>query len=290
MDHYVIGKARMLGVMQGRLSAPVDGRFQFFPRTTWRQEIIDASSVGLDAIEWIYDGFGDGANPIETDDGIAQVRSLSAQYGVVIESICADWFMEELLIGVEAERAEQARIRLAWLLDRARLMGVTRIVLPFVDSSALSDERLVDEAVTLLQSILPLAYDAGVELHIESSLDPTAFAAFLERVQDSCIKVNYDIGNSASLGYDPRKEFLAYGDRIGSVHIKDRELGGGTVPLGAGNADFAVVFEELARVQYQGPFILQTARGVPGSEVGHLRDLVEQARHFIDAYLVGQGL
>ena len=36
------------------------------------------------------------------------------------------------------------------------------------------------------------------------------------------IKVNYDSGNSASLGYDPTDEFAAYGERVGSVHIKDR--------------------------------------------------------------------
>ena len=36
------------------------------------------------------------------------------------------------------------------------------------------------------------------------------------------IKVNYDSGNSASLGYSVTEEFAAYGNRIGSIHIKDR--------------------------------------------------------------------
>ena len=48
------------------------------------------------------------------------------------------------------------------------------------------------------------------------------------------MRVNYDSGNSASLGYRPRDEFAAYGSRVGSVHLKDRRLGAGTAPLGRG--------------------------------------------------------
>jgi hexulose-6-phosphate isomerase len=79
--------------------------------------------------------------------------------------------------------------------------------------------------------------------------------------------VNYDSGNSASLGYSPANEFAAYGDRIGSVHIKDRVLNGGTVPLGTGNTDFAALFSCLEKIEYRGDFTLQVARGTPGDEV-----------------------
>lgn len=271
----------MLGVMQGRLSPPVEGRFQFFPRDTWAQEIKNASTIGLDSIEWIYDTYGDGANPIETDLGIDGMRSLCDEYGVLVNSVCADWFMEELLVGVDVQAAQHARERLEWLISRVALIGVSRIVLPFVDASALSSEALKDEAVNVLIEVLPLAHRAGVELHLETSLGPEDFASLLHRIDDPFVKVNYDIGNSASLGYEPRAEFEAYGDRIGSVHIKDRVLGGSTVSLGTGNANFDAVFEQLSKVQYQGAFILQAARGVPGDEVAHVAGLVTQARAFI---------
>jgi sugar phosphate isomerase/epimerase len=35
------------------------------------------------------------------------------------------------------------------------------------------------------------------------------------------------------------EEFAAYGERVGSFHIKDRVRGGKTVPLGQGDTDFA---------------------------------------------------
>ena len=66
------------------------------------------------------------------------------------------------------------------------------------------------------------------------------------------LKVNYDSGNSSSLGYHPRDEFAAYGCRVGSVHIKDRVRGGGTVPLGTGNADFPALFAALKKIAYRG--------------------------------------
>jgi hexulose-6-phosphate isomerase len=81
------------------------------------------------------------------------------------------------------------------------------------------------------------------------------------------VKVNYDSGNSASLGYRPDEEFAAYGSRIGSVHIKDRQRGGGTVPLGSGDADLPAVFAGLKALGYRGDLILQVARGAVGDEV-----------------------
>jgi len=81
------------------------------------------------------------------------------------------------------------------------------------------------------------------------------------------LKVNYDSGNSSSLGYLPNEEFAAYGSRIGSIHIKDRILGGSTVPLGTGNADFQTLADSLETIDYQGDIILQVARGTVGEEV-----------------------
>jgi hexulose-6-phosphate isomerase len=109
-------------------------------------------------------------------------------------------------------------------------------------------------------------------LHLETSLAPAPFAALLDRLPYQWLKANYDSGNSASLGYDPGEEFAAYGSRIGSVHIKDRVRGGATVPLGTGDADLDVLFEELDKIGYSGDLVLQVAREQPGNEV-------EWARH-----------
>jgi hexulose-6-phosphate isomerase len=100
-------------------------------------------------------------------------------------------------------------------------------------------------------------------------------------VDDPSVRVNYDTGNSCSLGYDPREEIAAYGARLGSVHIKDRGHGSGTVALGTGDTDFETIFVELSRLRYQGSFILQAARGQTGGECAHFRRNVTLARQMI---------
>ncbi len=81
------------------------------------------------------------------------------------------------------------------------------------------------------------------------------------------VRINYDSGNSAYLGYHPTDEFAVYGKYVGSVHIKDRKYRGTTVPLGHGNTDFASLFQNLKKHKYQGDFILQVARGQDGREL-----------------------
>ena len=125
----------------------------------------------------------------------------------------------------------------------------------------------------------------GVELHLETDLEPDRFAALLNRIPHPLVRVNYDSGNSASLGYRPREELEAYEDRIGSVHIKDRLRDSETVPLGEGDADLPEVFAGLRRIGYDGDLILQVARSAPGDEVAWAR----ANRAFVERALVAAG-
>jgi L-ribulose-5-phosphate 3-epimerase len=108
-------------------------------------------------------------------------------------------------------------------------------------------------------------------MHLEADFSPAGFACFLARLPHAMIKVNYDTGNSSGLGYSAREEFAAYGDRIGSIHIKDRlrKLDGSieSKPLGEGSANFNHVFECIREIGYAGGLTLQVARGKDGEEV-----------------------
>ncbi len=269
----------MLAIMQGRLVPPVENRIQSFPRERWAEEFGAAAAAGLDAIEWIYDTYGLGANPIEFADGIDCINRLAAAHQITVRSLCADYFMDFAFVrATETERQERLD-HLVWLMGQAKQVGVTRMVLPFVDQSAIRDEADRDAVIETLQRALPCARATGIELHLETSLPPVEFAALLSLIPDPLVKVNYDSGNSSSLGYRPAEEFAAYGDRLGSVHIKDRILGGSTVPLGEGDADLKAVFAGVRSLNYQGDFVLQVARGKAGEEVswaGWNRGIVQE--------------
>ena len=256
-----------IGIMQGRLVPPLDGRLQAFPSHAWREEFSLARLAGLDALEWIYDLAGEAANPLATDAGIEEIKSLSQRHDVAIRSVCADYFVERPLFSRTPEERDERFLKLKWLLSQSSKLGVTRIVLPFVDHSSISSLEDKSCVEGQLQRMEPYLKECGIEIHLETSLDPAGFRQLLDVLAPSLYRVNYDSGNSASLGFDPADEFRAYGDRVGSVHVKDRKRSGGTVPLGQGATDFESLFHELQKSHYRGDLILQVARGVAGQEV-----------------------
>ncbi len=264
--------------MQGRLLPPVGDAIQCFPGSRWPEEFALAADLGLDAIEWIVDDAG--ANPLAGDGDKAPVQAAIDGTGVAVSSICADIFMGgcRLAHGPISSRAAAAGI-LEGLLRTCRAVGATRIVLPFVDSSELAGDNDLNAARQAIDGVLPVARAEGVELHVETSLSPPAFGAFLDVLDDDVVKVNYDMGNSAALGYVPMEEFAAYGHRIGSVHIKDRIRGGTTVALGTGSTQFREVFSGLRELGYDGDYVLQVARGQAGEEEDNIRRAVEFVHH-----------
>jgi hexulose-6-phosphate isomerase len=276
----------LLGIMQGRLLPPMAGRFQCFPRGHWQQEFPLAAEAKLDTIEWIFDAYGADENPLGTDAGIAHILALSKEYRVQIKSLCADWFMDFPVVRTTPEQAADRMRQLYWLLGQSRKAGISRVVLPFVDASKITDDQDTHSVIEILNRVLPLAERLAVELHLETSLAPHCVAELLAKIPHPLLKINYDSGNSAALGYDVREEFSAYGKRIGSVHLKDRQYAGGTVPLGKGNADFKALFECLQSVRYEGDFILQAARGTAGDELAWVKQNIELVKPYLQPWIL----
>lgn len=257
----------LVGIMQGRLLPPTNNQIQCFPRDRWEEEFELAAIAGLHCIEWIYDLHSADMNPISTDAGVSKIELLSAKYSVQVLSLCADYFMDKPLTNVDNDELRQRLSHLEWLLTRCQLTGINRVILPFVDNSRIKTKDEFENVCKSLKQVLSVAEKTGVEIYVEMSLPPTQFADFLSNIPHPLLKVNYDSGNSSSLGYDLDDEFNAYGAQIGSVHIKDRILGGGTVPLGTGSTNFQALKNNLGKINYTGAFILQVARGIVGDEV-----------------------
>lgn len=272
---------RYVGVMQGRLLPPEAGHFQCFPRERWKEEFELASRCGLDSIEWIYDVWGQDVNPVFLEGSERDLRSLAQRHKIAVVSLCADYFMDKPLIRATEHERRDRTAHLMWLTARCQQLGITRMVLPFVDNSAIRSQQEMQDVISILAEVLPLAAKHELEIHLETSLSPREFADLLEKLPSSNLKVNYDSGNSASLGYDVPEELGAYGSRIGSVHIKDRIRGGGTVPLGHGNSDIKGLLAGLHRLDYSGDLILQVARGESGREV----EWVSRNRDIVKGYL-----
>jgi hexulose-6-phosphate isomerase len=144
------------------------------------------------------------------------------------------------------------------------------MVIPLVDNGRLEDRHQEDALVSTLECHTKIFADLGLRVALESDYSPTHLVRLLDRLDQTVFGVNYDIGNSASLGHSPEEELAVYGAHILNVHVKDRLLGGGNVPLGEGAADFDSVFASLEKIGYGGNHILETARSAIGDHAGAL--------------------
>jgi L-ribulose-5-phosphate 3-epimerase len=256
-----------IGVMQGRLLPKYLGQYQAHPVKYWVKEFALAKQMGLDCIEFILDFSESEYNPLLSDEGIFQIQRVIDNTGIAIKTICADYFMEQPFHSTDKEVVERSIGVLKKLLTASKQLGVTDIVIPCVDKSSLTNAVAKERFISAISSIVEDIESKNINLSLESDLPPKAFKRLLDQFKSKNITVNYDIGNSASLGFNSEEELDSYGYKISDVHIKDRTLGGGPVILGEGNANFERFFKKLKQFKYNGPFIMQAYRDNEGISV-----------------------
>jgi hexulose-6-phosphate isomerase len=260
-----------IGFIQGRLSESVGGKIQAFPWSSWELEFSDAAAINLNLMEWTIDQDRLYENPIMTSDGQEKIRTLSAHHNIYIPSITCDCFMQAPFWKSEGWQSSNLKSDFLEVCRACASVGVEIVVVPLVDNGRIEFLEQENNLIDFLIEHKNFFINQGLKIAFESDYAPPMLARFIERLPYETFGINYDTGNSASLGYNPIEEFYEYGSRVLNVHIKDRKLNGGTVPLGAGDTDFDSVFMGLAEARYQGNFILQTARSTNGDHINTLK-------------------
>jgi len=256
-----------IGVMQGRLLPKYKNLYQAHPVNYWKEEFDIAKEIGLNCIEFILDFDSIKHNPLLREDGIFEINKVVDRTGVKVKTVCADYFIEAPLHSENIKTSEYSQKVLIKLLSNVKNLDVNVIVIPCLEKSTLKDRIVLDSFIEKMKPIVEAAEKFKINLSLETDLQPNLFFELLERFDSEMVTVNYDIGNSAALEYDPDEELEAYGNKITDIHIKDRVFGGGPVTLGEGNADFSKFFNKLKEFDYQGPFIMQAYRDEEGIEI-----------------------
>lgn len=265
-----------IGFMQGRLSPLVDGKIQAFPWDSWQQEFPAAQSLGLGLMEWTLDQDRLYQNPLLTPQGQQEIRRLCQTHRLAIPSLTGDCFMQAPFWKAHGQDRAALEADFIAIARACAEVGIEMIVVPLVDNGRLENEQQEEALLAFMLTQADLFRALGLRIIFESDFAPGELARFIGRLPADAFGVNYDIGNSAALGYMPEEEFAAYGPRIVNVHVKDRVLGGTTVPLGTGNADFPTVFRLLREAAYAGYLIMQTARARDDDHAGALRQYMGQ--------------
>ena len=265
-----------IGFIQGRLSPITNNRIQQFPWNSWQNEFSIASKNKINLIEWTIDSFKFYLNPLINLNQREEINTIASKNNILIPSVTCDYFMEN-----PPWKSDIGLIRkgITAIFQGMKNIGANILVVPLVDNSSLLDASNADTVKDLFTGLIPEMSQSNIQIAFECDLNPEKLLHFISQFDKNYFGINYDIGNSASLGFDPNNEFEAYGDRIINVHVKDRKLNGPTVPLGEGDADFLEIFGSLHEVNYQGNLILQTARSKVGKDAEVLvkyKKLVEE--------------
>lgn len=262
--------AARIGFMQGRLSPQVDGKIQAFPWTHWKSEFPAAARLGMTIVEWTLDHDRLFENPLLTASGRREIGSLSQAHGVKVAALTGDLFMQAPFWKAGGTTRDRLVAELDAVLEACAEVGLRIVVVPLVDNGHVDTPQ---QAMTLGDVLLARAERLRAQrlvVAFECDFPPAEAASFIAGYPADVFGINYDIGNSASLGYDCGEEIAAYAPRIVHVHVKDRVRGGTTVPLGTGNADLPRAIRLIEQSGYRGEYILQTARADDGDHAGAL--------------------
>lgn len=269
------------GIMQGRLTKPMGRGIQFFPFEYWQEEFQIAKEIGLDEIEFIFDNDRYEENPLWTQQGVQELKGIIESTGVLVKAICFDYFMRRAFYKSEdaEELKKENKTVLEHVIEAMKELGVSLIEIPLVDDSSLKTK---EEKGLFMDFIREIAdREAGIRFGLETDLPPAEFANYLDEIGMKNVGANYDSGNSSGLGYDHYEEVTILRERIYNIHIKDRQLHGGTMQLGTGSADFDRFFKGLKEISYGGSFILQAARGEEGRE----KENIVWQKKFVEEYV-----
>jgi L-ribulose-5-phosphate 3-epimerase len=273
--------AERIGFMQGRLSALVDGKIQAFPWNEWREEFPRAKAIGLSRMEWTIDQERLRENPLTTESGRGAISRLSRGNAVEIPSLTGDCFMQAPFWKADGQAREALIADLDLVLASCAALRIVFVVIPLVDNGKIESPEQAEVLLRVLLDRSAALSRHGTRIVFESDLPPTELAQFIARFPQELFGINYDIGNSAALGFDCGEEIAAYAPRILNVHIKDRLRGGTTVPLGSGAAELAKAIRLIENSGYSGQYVLQTARAADGDHAAALARYLDMATQWI---------
>lgn len=272
---------KKISIMQGRTICSENNTIQSFPFQSWIKEFPFLKNLKIKKLQWIYENSKNYRNPILSRSFLKRKFLIKKNYNVTIDSICADEFIKRPIISRRGIRIKSFE-ELIKIIQISNKCKIKYIIIPFVDKSSirkLNYEKYLKEFIILIYPFLEIY---NIEVHLETDIKNKIITKIIKSTQTKkFIKINFDSGNTVSLGYDMVKEIIDAKDHLGSVHIKDRIRFGSTVPLGYGDVNFINLFKTLKSIKYNGDYVLQAAR-VRGMED---RKLISKYLVFLKNYL-----
>ena len=234
-----------LGIIQGRLSPPIEG-FQECPEN-WMREFNILPELGLNHVDWIITSESFDDNPIFKED----VSNLP------INSICADNLVDSRIFDKTF-----LKDNLVPIYNAAKKNNIQSITIPLLEGSDINDKQKRNIFCSNIMDVTEKWNDIFFSFEAEC---PAPTLREVVDLKDNFF-VTYDTGNITSCGLDHIEYISRLIDKIDNVHLKDRTYDSQTVYPLQGDTEFYKIFKVLKETCYSGVYTLQTARGASGKE------------------------
>ena len=258
-------------VIQGRSIPQTDNSMQYFP-SNWKEEFPIINKLGFSGIEWIYDKKSELSNPILTKTGRMEMLRVSKKNNVNLENIVFDWFLSHPFLQKNELLQEKNVEKFQSLMQSCSDVGFRRIIFPLLDKNKINSDKEINNLIKIFDKKIIEQLDSfDIEIHFETSLSPEKEKQIMETLNHKKLKICFDMGNSASEGFDPVKVIHILDNNLGSVHVKDRKYGDSSIPLGQGGVNFLKVFQSLKQINFSGPITFQIYRNKDSDNVSVLK-------------------
>ena len=250
----------MIGFIQGRLTPSTTGKLQFFPWNNWKREFQIAKENNFNLMEWTIDMENIQNNPLFTNESL--IKKLSIENKLSIKSITCDFLMEYPFYKDTNYLPKKEFNSLKYLektIIACEKLCIDYIIFPLVDSGRIENknqEEILIEKLTKLK----ILNNSNCQILFETDFSPSKQLNFISKFKKESFGINYDTGNSASMGFNVKEEMDIYFKYIKNIHIKDRKFKSESVKLGSGDFNFNLFFSLLKKLSYSQNMILQTAR------------------------------
>ena len=209
---------------------------------TFEEVIPDYSAMGYRQFE-LY-ATGRGASP-DYNNGAAYYANKAKEQGLKYSSFH--------LPPIEEDDPESFKDALKW----ARFAGELGIpVCVFNSHKKESYAKLLAKMVTEIEAC-GLKFNLVVQIHEGRSLESLEdVRQVLREVDHPKVMALHELGSYHAIGVSWEKVIDAFWPRIGLFHLKDM-IGPQSVAFGAGEIDFAALFNTVDSIGYQGSFVIE---------------------------------
>jgi len=238
-----------LGIMQGRLSEPVDGHIQEFPKD-WEKEFSLLNNLDLNHLEWLITKNSWLNNPIMKNPRYVE--------NFPISFVCLDTLVDERI-----SQPDFLNEYLGAVCEKIYDTSIRNLTIPLLENSNMEDNGKRAKFCKLIKGFgdrFPtFNFSFEAELQKEKLLEIVSLC-------DNFF-VTYDTGNITSYGLDHSDYIEFFKHKISNVHLKDRTVNAVTVSPLTGDTNFDLIFNSLSKIDYNGVMTIQTARSTAGREI-----------------------